>query len=118
MNMKEFRRNRKLIPPDELAKHEGRWAAFSADGKRIIASNADIGALRQQVFAASEDPETTILEFIGMEEGIFVGGAETILCWCFLIKHWRYAACHLRRCRQPPNLGGGHLFQRASSGQL
>lgn len=77
MNMEEFWKNRNRIPADELARHEGKWAAVSPDGKRIIASNADIGKLRQQILAAGQDPETAILEFVGSDEDSFVGGAET-----------------------------------------
>jgi hypothetical protein len=75
MNLKEYQQNRASIPLVELAKHCGQWVAFSADGRRIIASNADLTALDSLLVAMGEDPEQVGLERIEKED-VHLGGAE------------------------------------------
>ena len=61
------------FPAGELGKHRGRWIAFSADGCRIISSDATLTALDQQVRAAGENPEEVLLEWIPDADGITSG---------------------------------------------
>jgi hypothetical protein len=39
MITEEYRDNRRRMTAEELAAHRGKWAAFSRDGRRIIASS-------------------------------------------------------------------------------
>ncbi len=70
-----YRENRKAISPKELAKHQGKWVAFSRDGSRIIASAKKLETLDRRVVAAGGDPQAVVLEYVGAEE-IALGGAE------------------------------------------
>jgi hypothetical protein len=45
MNPKVYRENRARFPLAELKSYHGQWVAFSLDGRRIIASNQDLGTL-------------------------------------------------------------------------
>jgi hypothetical protein len=75
MNFTEYRENRAQFSRGELAKYRGQWVAFSSDGRRIIASSADLAALDALIVAAGEDPEQAALERIDADDCI-LGGAE------------------------------------------
>jgi hypothetical protein len=75
MSNKEYRINRARFTPEELAPYEGCWVAFSLDGSKIIAGNADWEALERAIVAAGEDPSQVSLELIE-SEGCFLGGGE------------------------------------------
>jgi hypothetical protein len=63
------------VPIEELLKHRGRWVAFSPDGRRIVASSANLAELDALVQAAGEDPEKVLFEQI--PDGDFIqSGAE------------------------------------------
>jgi hypothetical protein len=63
------------VPLDELLKHRGRWVAFSPDGRRIIASSANMRDLDALVRAAGQDPEAVLLDYV--PDGDFIqSGAE------------------------------------------
>lgn len=63
------------VPIDELLKHRGRWVAFSPDGRRIVASSANLRELDALIQAAGEDPEEVLFEQI--PDGDFIqSGAE------------------------------------------
>jgi hypothetical protein len=61
------------FPVEELRKHRGRWVAFSADGRRLIASGRTLAALEAQVRAAGANPEEVLLERIPDGEAIASG---------------------------------------------
>lgn len=63
----------KDFPVEELLKHRGRWIAFSADGCRIISSDASLTVLDQKVRAAGENQEEVLLEWIPDADGIMSG---------------------------------------------
>ena len=75
MNQQQYRENRSRFSLAELARYQGQWVAFSCDGRKIIASNADLAILDDLVVAAGEDPENTAFERIQLDE-ICLGGAE------------------------------------------
>ena len=75
----EYRRNRSQFPKAELAKHQGAWVAFSADGRRIVASALTIAQLEDRVAALREDPQRIVLEWIaGPEDETLLGGGELL----------------------------------------
>jgi hypothetical protein len=77
MNTRQLRENRAAFPASELAKYRGQWVAFSADGRRIVASAPDFVELDGLLVNLGEDPERMALEYIDHDEG-FVTGPETV----------------------------------------
>jgi hypothetical protein len=57
-------------------RYRGQWVAFSLDGRRIVASAAELGELDTLLVRRGEDPEKVALEFIDFEDS-YLGGAET-----------------------------------------
>lgn len=77
MNLATHYANRQEIPTDELAKHLGKWVAFSAEGDRVVASSADLESLRQDLLGAGEDPNDVVLTHLPADmEGMPLGGLE------------------------------------------
>ncbi len=75
MSVHTYRVNRQSIPPEELAKHKGKWVAFSTDGSRIVASAEKLDVLDRLVVSAGENPEQVVLEYLS-DETMVLGGAE------------------------------------------
>ena len=76
---KVYRQNRARFPADDLKRYDGQWVAFSADGRRIIASAENIGQLSDRVIAAREDFQDVVLEKIEVEtSGTQLGGVELL----------------------------------------
>ena len=75
VNVQEFQMNGARFSAAELAKYRGQWVAFSADGRRIVASNEDLVALDSLLVAAGEDPEKIALERIECDD-VCLGAAE------------------------------------------
>ena len=77
--MKTYRQNRERFPAGDLKRYDGQWVAFSADGRRIVASGESIGQVSERVGAAREDLDDVVLERIEIETGdIQLGGAELL----------------------------------------
>ena len=72
-----YRRERDRIPSDELAKHQGKWPAFSRDGARVVASSKNLEQLEKKLRAAGEDPQNVVFEFVGAAETV-LGGAKLL----------------------------------------
>lgn len=74
----QFNKNRASFPFEELAKHEGKWVAFSPDGTKIVAEDADLSVLDQKVRAAGFNPSEVGFESVPAEEDgeIFIGGTS------------------------------------------
>ena len=49
---------------EELSEHRGRWVAFSPDGRRLLASSANLADLDALVCRLGEDPEEVLLKRI------------------------------------------------------
>jgi hypothetical protein len=64
VNVQEFRDNRARHPLSDLMKYRGQWVAFSADGRRVVASSDSLETLDELVVAAGEDPEQIAYERI------------------------------------------------------
>jgi len=75
MSVQTYRNNRRNIPPEELAKHKGKWTAFSSDGRRIVASAAKLEVLDRLIVEAGEDPEEVVLEHLAGDE-VVLGGTD------------------------------------------
>ncbi len=74
---KTYRQNRARFPAEDLRRYDGQWVAFSADGRRVVASGESVGQLSDRVVAAREDMQDVVLERIEVEtSGIQLGGAE------------------------------------------
>jgi len=77
--MKTYRQNRERFPASDLKRYDGMWVAFSADGRRIVASGERIAQVSEGVSAAGEDLQEVVLERIEVETGdIRLGGAELL----------------------------------------
>ncbi len=75
---REFEVNRQKFTDEQLRPYEGKWAAFSLDGTRIVAADTDLAKLADLVAAAGEHISNVELEFIDLSDEIFIGGSETI----------------------------------------
>lgn len=73
-----FDQNRMQFTDDQLRPYDGKWVAFSLDGRRIVAATADLEQLPHLVNAAGEQISNVELEYIDLSDDIFIGGAETI----------------------------------------
>jgi hypothetical protein len=58
-----------------LLQYNGQWVAFSADGRRIVASAAELLELDRLVIATGEDPASLGIERIS-DDDRFLGGIE------------------------------------------
>ena len=76
MDLQAYRHNRAQFPEEELRHYDGRWVAFSADGKRIVASAVNLEELETQLLAAGENPEDVGVERIVLDDESLLGGAE------------------------------------------
>jgi len=77
--MKTYRQNRERFPASDLKRYDGQWVAFSADGRRIVASGESIGQVSERVGAAREDLDDVVLERIEIEtDDSRLGGAELL----------------------------------------
>ncbi len=77
MITQEYRNNRAQFPHAELVKYQGAWVAFSADGRRILASGETVEQLEQHIAAQGEDSQNTVLEWLpGAEDDSLLGAGE------------------------------------------
>lgn len=77
MTVKSYRENRKLIPIEELATHQGKWVAFSRDGTEVIASAKTPETLARKVAAKGKQPQHVVLEYLERATTV-LGGAELL----------------------------------------
>src|SRR5271166_2249350 len=68
MNIREFEANRARFSADELMKYDGKWVAFSLDGRKIIAAHEDLLTLDRLLREAGTDPQQTALERIDFDD--------------------------------------------------
>jgi hypothetical protein len=72
-----YRENRRNFSLKELKLHHGNWAAFSPDGRRIVASAPTLVELSEQLRKANSSLQEVVLESIDMEPNLTnIGGAE------------------------------------------
>ena len=74
-----YRENRLRFPLEELRKFDHQWVAFSADGRRVVASGASIADLVKQASLTNMKLHDLVLERIELEGWeIQLGGAELL----------------------------------------
>ena len=76
--LQRYDENRAKFSAAKLRKYDGRWAAFSADGTRIVASAESIEDLEKRLAELGEDPEQVTFERIELATTGYLGGAELI----------------------------------------
>jgi hypothetical protein len=69
---REFLERRAALPAEALARHAGRWIAWSPDGARIVAEADAAEDLEDRVRAAGEDPQRCVVE--GIPAAAMLGG--------------------------------------------
>jgi hypothetical protein len=72
---RRFLANRAVFPVEELAKHAGRWVAWSPDGTRIAASAPSPELLDGILEANGEDPALCVVEGIPDDDAV-IGEAD------------------------------------------
>jgi hypothetical protein len=70
---RQFLERRAAFPAEELARHAGRWVAWSPDGSRVVAEADHPEDLDDRVRAAGEDPERCVVEGIAAEDAVLGG---------------------------------------------
>jgi hypothetical protein len=72
-----YRENRARFSVEELRKFDGKWVAFSSDGRCSVGSGSTLADLANQVRATSNNLQDLVLERIDLEGlEINLGGAE------------------------------------------
>lgn len=75
MDVRLMQQNSERIPAEELQKYQGKYVAFSADGRSIVASGNSWDAVEDDIVEKGLDPERVWFDYIG-GEGIELGGVE------------------------------------------
>lgn len=78
MDVQQFQRNRQQFPAEELARYSGRYVAWSADGTRILASDADELRLANSLRDAGHDTAEILIAFVPPGDIILLGGGVAI----------------------------------------
>jgi hypothetical protein len=74
---KAYQQNRVKHRLEELQSYQGKWVAFSADGRGIEASGESIAELCEVLRAAGRNPQDVVLERIEIDaQDLYLGGAE------------------------------------------
>ncbi len=77
MNTEMYLHTRAELSHEQLRQYNGKWVAFSGDGRRLIAAADSLADLDKLVVAAGEDPELVGFERIDLEDSA-IGGAELL----------------------------------------
>ncbi len=59
-----FNQNVNNFPPDELAKHAGKYVAWSLDGTQILASGEDEEDVDKKLVAAGINPSRVVHSYV------------------------------------------------------
>ena len=72
-----FLKNRAEFPRAELTKYQGKWVAFSADGRQIVAAAEALEQLEAELARMGEDAQEVVFECVpAAEDDIFLGAGE------------------------------------------
>jgi hypothetical protein len=77
VNIPNFQQNRAVFPQELLAAYQGRWIAFSGDGRTVVASGDTLDQVEDQLAALRVDPQEVFLERVGgLEDDIILDGGD------------------------------------------
>lgn len=79
MDLQLFQKNRQQFSAEELAKHAGKYVAWSADGASILAANEDELQLARAIQAAGYDSAEILIAFVPAEDEILLGGGLEVI---------------------------------------
>jgi hypothetical protein len=79
MDMQLFLKNRQQFPPEELAKYEGKYVAWSPDGASILATDEDELRLDKTIEAAGYDSAEILIAFVPPGDEIILGGGLEVV---------------------------------------
>jgi hypothetical protein len=79
VNIVDFQHNRAIIPQAALAPYEGKWVAFSSDGRNILGAGDTLEKLEEQLVFQGEDPQQVFLERITGPDDVTLPGAGELL---------------------------------------
>jgi hypothetical protein len=71
--MQQFLTNRQQFPPGELAKHAGKYIAWSSEGTRILASDDDLEKVAAVVEALGYDTSEIVLSSVPFPDEVVLG---------------------------------------------
>lgn len=72
-----YRNNRDKFTLDQLRLYDGKWVAFSTDGKQVVASAPSIAELASELRRAQIELHQAVLEHIEIDSAeIQLGAAE------------------------------------------
>ncbi len=75
----EFRENRAKFTLAQLQAYADQWVAFSADGRRIVASGPDIAEVAKHLHEANLSLRNVVVDHIVFDsDEIFLGAAEEL----------------------------------------
>jgi hypothetical protein len=75
----EYRLNRPRFPQTELAAYQGRWVAFSSDGRRIVGCGRTVGEVEAELTTTGEDAQQVVFEWVaGPEEDSLAPGGDLV----------------------------------------
>jgi hypothetical protein len=75
----QYRTNRASFPATTLGKYQGSWVAFSADGRRILASAESVDRLEDELAGMGKEAQGVVLEWLaGSEDDSVLGGGELL----------------------------------------
>jgi hypothetical protein len=60
--------NRSKFMPEDLLPYAGQWVAWSADGSRIVAHNADLGQVVREVERAGLQRDEVVFDHLFIEK--------------------------------------------------
>jgi hypothetical protein len=61
IDIDQYLKNQDQFPPEELSRHAGKYIAWSPDGSRIIASDADPLKVVEAVKRSGHDPADCVI---------------------------------------------------------
>ena len=99
----EYRANRPRFPAVEVARYQGQWVAFSADGCRVVTSGANVAQLEDRLAALGEEGQRVVLEWVALE---WEGGRTPVALGCGMraLRVDRPTAARCNAMRAPPEM--------------
>ncbi len=68
VDRKVYVENRGKFLPEDLRPYDGQWVAWSADGSRIVAHNADLGCVVREVDQAGLQRDDVVFDHLFIEK--------------------------------------------------